>query len=49
MRLALSETRIVCRRCGLELDSLGTAQQQPARPEMPPTTIKRYTSKRPRF
>lgn len=46
MRLALSTTRIVCGRCGLELDSLGVPLPQRPRPVMPPTTIKRLSSKR---
>lgn len=46
MRLALSTTRLVCRRCGIELDSLGMPLPQRLQPTMPPTTIKRRLSKR---
>ena len=46
MRLALSTTRLVCQRCGIELDSLGTPLPQRPRPEMPPTTVKRSSRKR---
>ena len=45
MRLALSTTRLVCQRCGLELASLGVPLPQRPQPTMPPTTIKRLSSK----
>lgn len=46
MRLALSTTRIVCGRCGIELNSLGMPLPQRPQPAMPPTTIKRLPPKR---
>lgn len=46
VRLALSTTRIVCGRCGIEIDSLGAPLPPQPRPEMPPTTIKRRNSNR---
>jgi hypothetical protein len=46
IRLALSTTRLVCQRCGIELDSLGTPLPQRTRPDLPPTTIKGSSRKR---
>jgi hypothetical protein len=45
LRLALSTTRMVCGRCGIELDNPGTPLACPVQPQMPPTTITRRTRK----
>lgn len=41
VRLALSTTRLVCRRCGIELDSLGAPLSRSARSDAARSTITR--------